>query len=447
MSDAITVNTISAKITVSKDGQSISIAEAGPRGAGVPAGGTTGQVLAKSSGSDFDTGWVDAGSGGGGSSTFLGLTDTPSSYVADLFLVTNPAGDAVEFANASKVITLLGLGTAALANAASFATAAQGVLAGTAVQPDDLATVATTGSYDDLDDLPSLFDGAWSSLTGVPSTFAPSAHTHPATHISDSTAAGRSVLTAVDAAAIRAVLSVYSQSQTDTAISDAISSLIGAAPSALDTLAEIADAIADDEDFAATMNAALANRLRLDASGGYTSPQQAQGRDNLGLGTAATSDADAFAAASHTHAASDITSGTLDDARVSESSVTQHQAALAISGSQVSGKQGPGAAFDGGGAAITDGVVVRSPVTEAGTVSSVYAVADQSGSVDVIVRHYAAADTSFASPTSLGTLSISSAIVGSLGSLSQSVAVGDVLEFEIDGDATSIERLAVRSRV
>ncbi len=38
-----------------------------------------------------------------------------------------------------------------------------------------LATVATSGSYDDLLDLPS-FDGSYTSLTSVPSTFTPSAH-------------------------------------------------------------------------------------------------------------------------------------------------------------------------------------------------------------------------------------------------------------------------------
>lgn len=45
---------------------------------------------------------------------------------------------------------------------------------------------------------------------------------------------------------------------------------------------------------------------------------------------------DGKAASSHTHAASDITSGTLDDARISESSVTQHEAALSITESQIS---------------------------------------------------------------------------------------------------------------
>lgn len=43
-----------------------------------------------------------------------------------------------------------------------------------------------------------------------------------------------------------------------------------------------------------------------------------------------------FAATSHNHAASDINSGTLTDARVAESNVTQHQAALSVTESQIS---------------------------------------------------------------------------------------------------------------
>lgn len=48
---------------------------------------------------------------------------------------------------------------------------------------------------------------------------------------------------------------------------------------------------------------------------------------------------DGKAASSHSHAASDITSGTLNDARISQSSVTQHQAALSIGASQVTGSK------------------------------------------------------------------------------------------------------------
>ena len=51
-------------------------------------------------------------------------------------------------------------------------------------------------------------------------------------------------------------------------------------------------------------------------------------RTTLGLGTAATSATGDFAAASHSHAASDITSGTFANARISQSSVTQHEAAI-----------------------------------------------------------------------------------------------------------------------
>ena len=48
------------------------------------------------------------------------------------------------------------LGTAAFESAASFATSSQGLLADTAVQPGDLATVATTGAYSDLTGKPTL---------------------------------------------------------------------------------------------------------------------------------------------------------------------------------------------------------------------------------------------------------------------------------------------------
>lgn len=58
----------------------------GPSGEGVPAGGTTGQVLAKASGTDYDTEWVAGGAGG---STFTDGIDVTSTNTNTTFNVTN----------------------------------------------------------------------------------------------------------------------------------------------------------------------------------------------------------------------------------------------------------------------------------------------------------------------------------------------------------------------
>ena len=63
------------------------------------------------------------------------------------------------------------LGTAASANTTDFATAAQGALADTAVQPGNLATVATTGAYSDLSGTPTIpaaqVNSDWNASSGV----------------------------------------------------------------------------------------------------------------------------------------------------------------------------------------------------------------------------------------------------------------------------------------
>jgi hypothetical protein len=131
------------------------------------------------------------------------------------------AGDAA-LVNRGGVPEMVVLGTAATADTNIFATSVQGSTADSAVQPGDLssvafsgsyadlinipttftpsahthtvseitdfpvlAIVATSGSYNDLLNLPALFDGAYSSLSGIPTTFAPSAHTHTVSEITD----------------------------------------------------------------------------------------------------------------------------------------------------------------------------------------------------------------------------------------------------------------------
>ena len=108
------------------------------------------------------------------------------------------------FADTSSVdaATLDGL------DSTDFATAAQGALADSAIQSADLATVATSGSYTDLSDQPSI-----PSITGL---------------------------------------------ATETYVDTAVSNLVDTAPAALDTLNELAAALGDDADFAGTVTTSLA---------------------------------------------------------------------------------------------------------------------------------------------------------------------------------------------
>lgn len=81
--------------------------------------------------------------------------------------------------------------------------------------------------------------------------------------------------------------SVWSSSRTNTAISSAVAALVNSSPAALDTLKELSDALGGDANFAATVNTALGNRVRVDASQTFTAPQQQQGRANIGAVAAA----------------------------------------------------------------------------------------------------------------------------------------------------------------
>lgn len=61
--------------------------------------------------------------------------------------------------------------------------------------------------------------------------------------------------------------------------------LSNGASTALDTLAELAAAINNDASYAATVTAALGNRVRIDAAQTLTAPQLAQVSTNLNIGT------------------------------------------------------------------------------------------------------------------------------------------------------------------
>jgi len=70
----------------------------------------------------------------------------------------------VDDANAGAARTTLGLGTAATTASSDYATAAQGSLADSATQPGDLATVATSGNYSDLNNVLEVYNAAGTKI-------------------------------------------------------------------------------------------------------------------------------------------------------------------------------------------------------------------------------------------------------------------------------------------
>lgn len=62
-------------------------------------------------------------------------------------------------------------------------------------------------------------------------------------------------------AQVRSLLSVYTITQTDTAISTAVNALVAGAPGLLDTLDELSAALGDDANFASTVTTALAGKV------------------------------------------------------------------------------------------------------------------------------------------------------------------------------------------
>jgi len=95
----------------------------------------------------------------------------------------------------------------------------------------------------------------------------------------DNTSDANKPVSTAQAAADASVLST-AEAYTDSRIT----SLVNSAPSALDTLKELADALGSDSNFSATVSTALGNRLRVDtAAQGLSSTQKNNAKTNVDL--------------------------------------------------------------------------------------------------------------------------------------------------------------------
>jgi hypothetical protein len=90
----------------------------------------------------------DVGAAGGGSVTSVALSGSNGITITGSPITTS--GAITVDIDAATLRAHLGLGSAAYTPSTDYATAPQGSLAGTAVQPGDLHAVATTGDYNDL---------------------------------------------------------------------------------------------------------------------------------------------------------------------------------------------------------------------------------------------------------------------------------------------------------
>lgn len=133
----------------------------------------------------------------------------------------------------------------------------------------------------------------WSGITGKPTSFAPSSHSHAMGQITGLQSAlnGKSPLTSpafsgTPTAPTASTGTNTTQIATTGFVAAAIGALIDAAPGAMNTLNELAAAMGDDPNFASSVTNALAGKL---AAGSNLSdlPNKGTARSNLGLGSLA----------------------------------------------------------------------------------------------------------------------------------------------------------------
>lgn len=190
------------KLIVTKSGTTIKISSVGAQG---PSGG---------------------GGGGGGSGDFVGPASSVSGNLVAFSGTTGKLGADSGVSPANLRDRSTHTGTQAAGTITGLATVATtGAYADLSGKPT-LATVATTGAYSDLTGKPTLGTAAALNVpasgdaaagevvkgtdTRLTNSRTPTAHTHPATDITDSTVAGRALLTAASVAAQKTALAITS---------------------------------------------------------------------------------------------------------------------------------------------------------------------------------------------------------------------------------------------
>jgi hypothetical protein len=106
--------------------------------------------------------------------------------------------------------------------------------------------------------------------------------------LADAAAAAAAARPLINDASTASTTETYSVTKIRDYVTAAIDAVVAGAPGALNTLDELAAALGDDGNFAATITTALGNRVRTDtAAQGLTGTQQGNARTNIGAQAAA----------------------------------------------------------------------------------------------------------------------------------------------------------------
>ena len=185
-------------------------------------------------GNIYQNGNLFSGSGGGGSSTFTGLSDTPSSFTASKFLAVNSGGNSIEFVDAPS-------GGGGGGSGSTIDETTDVSLNSLKVHGDLSANDASFNAVEINDSL---------NVTGDYQQNGANINTIYATIASPT-------LTGTPLAPTASSGTNTTQLATTAFVSTAVSNLVNAAPGALDTLSELAAALDNSANFATNVTTTL----------------------------------------------------------------------------------------------------------------------------------------------------------------------------------------------